>query len=230
MIYLDVPFEQKDEAKALGARWDAAARQWYAPDAAALQRLARWAAKPALPEVLPGEDRTFGSGLFLDLVPRSCWFTNVRYCVATTEWDRVRRMVYGRAGNRGEACGAAPDKARALYLEAHERWSFDAATLTQKLVRLIALCSACHETTHFGLAQLKGHAQRAFDHLLSVTGMGEHEADQHVMDAVSTWQRRSAQDWTLDLSILTGAGIELAPPPDATSRRDVVEQHPDRRD
>lgn len=30
--FLDVPFKQKDEAKALGARWDAAARKWYVPD------------------------------------------------------------------------------------------------------------------------------------------------------------------------------------------------------
>lgn len=29
--YLDVPFKEKDEAKALGARWDIAARKWYVP-------------------------------------------------------------------------------------------------------------------------------------------------------------------------------------------------------
>lgn len=30
-IYLEVPFRAKDEAKALGARWDAVARKWYVP-------------------------------------------------------------------------------------------------------------------------------------------------------------------------------------------------------
>lgn len=30
-IYLTVPFAQKDRAKALGARWDAASRKWYVP-------------------------------------------------------------------------------------------------------------------------------------------------------------------------------------------------------
>ena len=29
--YLVVPFAEKDEAKRLGARWDAAARKWYVP-------------------------------------------------------------------------------------------------------------------------------------------------------------------------------------------------------
>jgi hypothetical protein len=29
-IYLNVPFTQKDEAKALGARWDAVLKKWFA--------------------------------------------------------------------------------------------------------------------------------------------------------------------------------------------------------
>ena len=28
-IYLNVPFPEKDKAKALGARWDANAKKWY---------------------------------------------------------------------------------------------------------------------------------------------------------------------------------------------------------
>ena len=33
--YLAVPYEEKDDAKRLGARWDAAARSWYIPEGAA---------------------------------------------------------------------------------------------------------------------------------------------------------------------------------------------------
>ncbi|MEH3084950.1 MAG: exodeoxyribonuclease VII large subunit [Xylophilus ampelinus] len=40
--YLDVPFRQKDEAKALGARWDGAARRWYVPDGLDLEPFAAW--------------------------------------------------------------------------------------------------------------------------------------------------------------------------------------------
>jgi len=29
--YLTVPFAQKDKAKALGARWDGAAKRWFVP-------------------------------------------------------------------------------------------------------------------------------------------------------------------------------------------------------
>lgn len=31
VIYLDVPFREKDDAKELGARWDAEERKWYIP-------------------------------------------------------------------------------------------------------------------------------------------------------------------------------------------------------
>ena len=40
--YLDVPFKEKDEAKALGARWDAVARRWYVPEGRALAPFGTW--------------------------------------------------------------------------------------------------------------------------------------------------------------------------------------------
>ena len=69
-VYLDVPYPEKDAAKAAGARWDPVARRWYdpRPPTAALRR---WAALPDVPDLLPGEDRGFGAGLFVDLVPAS---------------------------------------------------------------------------------------------------------------------------------------------------------------
>lgn len=76
-VWLDVPFGENDQAKALGARWDPTIRRWYAPTPA-ISDLARWVALPDIPDLLPGEDRSLGSGLFVDLVPSSCWFTNVR--------------------------------------------------------------------------------------------------------------------------------------------------------
>ena len=30
-IYLNVPYAEKDAAKALGAKWDPVKKQWYAP-------------------------------------------------------------------------------------------------------------------------------------------------------------------------------------------------------
>lgn len=43
-VYLDVPFEEKDEVKALGARWDRDGRSWYVPPGIEVERFARWLA------------------------------------------------------------------------------------------------------------------------------------------------------------------------------------------
>lgn len=40
--YLDVPFKSKDEAKSLGARWDAVARKWYVPEGKELAPFRAW--------------------------------------------------------------------------------------------------------------------------------------------------------------------------------------------
>lgn len=42
VTYLNVPFSEKDEAKALGARWDKNARKWYVPAGIPLEPFSRW--------------------------------------------------------------------------------------------------------------------------------------------------------------------------------------------
>ena len=219
-VWLNVPFSERDQARACGARWDPAARRWYAPHPG-MEPLARWAARTDLPILLPGEDRSFGSGLFVDLVPESCWFTNARSCIAQQDWERVRRLVVGRAGRRCEVegCRQSEDRARQVWLEAHERWEFREGPTgrVQVLRRLVCLCTDCHTATHFGLAQLRGRHHEALVQLARVTGMSATEARQHVRAAFSLWAQRSAHTWVLDLSILARAGITLAQPDRARS-------------
>lgn len=45
-IDLKVPFAEKDAAKKLGARWDAARKVWYVEDKADLAPFAKWAPTP----------------------------------------------------------------------------------------------------------------------------------------------------------------------------------------
>ncbi|TRW91280.1 DUF5710 domain-containing protein [Candidatus Methylobacter oryzae] len=40
--YLNVPFAQKDEAKALGARWDAVKKKWFVPAGKDVALFTRW--------------------------------------------------------------------------------------------------------------------------------------------------------------------------------------------
>ena len=40
--YLNVPFAQKDAAKALGAKWDPKKKQWYVPASLDITEFAQW--------------------------------------------------------------------------------------------------------------------------------------------------------------------------------------------
>ena len=220
-VYLDVPYAEKNAAKALGARWDPAVKRWVAPRPPTAG-LERWAARPPVPELLPGEDRAFGAGLFVDMVPSSCWFTNVRTCVSPQDWERLRRMITGRAGQRCEICGAGEDRRLRRRLEAHERWAYDDRSGVQALRRLICLCSDCHLSTHLGYANVTGRAEQALAHLRAVTGMTEAQAWRHAEEAGDAWTARSAQLWTLDLSMLTDAGVSVSRVEEAADRRDAA--------
>ncbi|MFJ2407065.1 DUF5710 domain-containing protein [Streptomyces xanthochromogenes] len=54
-IWLDVPFREKDQAKTLGARWDAVVQSWYAPHPG-MTALHRWAVSPPSRDGAVGED------------------------------------------------------------------------------------------------------------------------------------------------------------------------------
>jgi len=89
-------------------------------------------------------------------------------------------------------------------LEAHERWEYGDATKVQRLKRIVCLCSFCHEATHFGLAIVRGHEERALRHLLYVNGWSGRRAKRHISDAFTLWEQRSRHEWRLDLDLLLG--------------------------
>jgi hypothetical protein len=69
-VWPNVPYEQKDEAKAAGARWDGERGRWWTGPGTAASRDGRWVPPPpAWPDPLPGEDRGFAGALSIDLVP-----------------------------------------------------------------------------------------------------------------------------------------------------------------
>lgn len=194
---LYVPFPEKDEAKNLGARWNQDERTWFAPDGADLSRFSKW----AQPKVHVNKE------LYVDLVPSSSWFANLRSELKTEEWTAVRQNTYRRASYKCEICGG---RGSAHPVEAHERWSFDSAKKLQTLVQIESLCPACHEVTHIGLASLKGRETEALEHLMKVNGWTEEQASEHVNSAFDTWHERSKINWDFDMSHLLNLGIELS--------------------
>jgi hypothetical protein len=67
---LKVPYAEKDEVKALGARWEPARRCWYIPDGLDLRPFRRWI--PAPDVGLPGLNlRSLET--YVVTAPRRCW-------------------------------------------------------------------------------------------------------------------------------------------------------------
>ena len=80
---------------------------------------------------------------------------------------RLARQIsaYKRADGSCAICGTATNR-----LEAHEQWSYDEITCTQKLTGVIAICKSCHEVIHIGRTSLKGGEERASAHFMRVNG------------------------------------------------------------
>lgn len=104
--------------------------------------------------------------LTVELVPKTCWFSNIRDHVAPKAWDVLQRQTYRVANNVCEVCGGRSPK---WPVECHEEWYYDDETRIQRLSGLIALCPSCHEVKHIGLANVRGRGEFAKAHLARVT-------------------------------------------------------------
>lgn len=197
MLFLNVPYAQKDEAKALGARWNANEKKWYVPNSVDTTPFLRWA------EVIQQAEKpspiTKKGALFVDLVPNSVWFSNLRSELTKEEWELVQKATFKAANYLCEICGSRGPQ---HPVECHERWHYDSQTRVQTLVRTIALCPACHRTTHYGFARVKGLEQEAKRHLMQVNEWDDAKANQHIQQADDEWIRRSEIKWKLDARCL----------------------------
>jgi len=91
--------------------------------------------------------------LTIELVPRTCWFDNVRSAVSSTDWKRLRQQTARTAGWKCQICGG---KGPRWPVECHEIWHYDDDRQCQTLTGLIALCPSCHEVKHMGFSGLRG--------------------------------------------------------------------------
>lgn len=68
MTLLEVPYSEKDEAKALGAKWNAALKKWYVPNGVDTGKFARW-----LPEPERASGITMMAPVYLLKSKTTCW-------------------------------------------------------------------------------------------------------------------------------------------------------------
>jgi hypothetical protein len=137
--------------------------------------------------------------LTVELVPSTSWFSNLRSELSKEDWDRLRHLVYERAGDRCEVCGG---KGTTHPVECHEVWEYDDKQHIQRLTGLVALCPACHEAKHMGHASSTGRGGSARAHLARINRWSMEDVELYLEAQFEQWARRSQHDWSLDLSWL----------------------------
>jgi len=152
--------------------------------------------------------------LAIELVPSTAWYANLRKMLEKDVWDRLRRSVYEKAGHRCEICGGVGPK---HPVECHEVWSWTHRKVTnsshggQRLERVMALCPACHEVKHFGLAQVRGRDKQAMRHLTKVNGWNLAQGQHYVRECFEGWEELSSFKWVMLRETLRPVLIEHLP-------------------
>lgn len=107
MLFLTVPYAEKDEAKALGARWNPTKRRWYVPDGVATAAFAKWAGQGAdgaagsaapVGRVDSYQGKTVTGTNYIALEHDCNPFETCPQCTAAlsgTEWQKARQHLAG---------------------------------------------------------------------------------------------------------------------------------------
>ena len=135
--------------------------------------------------------------LNFELVPDSCWYSNLRSELPKEVWDKIRKNAYARAGGRCMICGAPTSR-----LEAHEQWEYDDEKGVQRLKNVVAVCRPCHEVIHIGRTQLMGREREASEHFMKVNGCTYAEYRAALGKANEIHRERSRREWKHDVSEL----------------------------
>ena len=203
VVYLNIPYKEKKVAKEYGAIWDKDIKRWFCEDET--NELCNIYERYKDISII-GEDRSFGGDeLYIDMIPKTSYFKNVRSLFNDTDWNLIRHHIYERSSYRCECCGVK----RFKYLDAHERWIYDYETKTQKLIRIIALCRLCHQATHFGHSKKTKNIDKIKEHLKKVKKIDDIELDSCIKEAYNIWNDRNKIEWIIDTSIISNSGFEI---------------------
>lgn len=137
--------------------------------------------------------------LRVELVPSTCWLSNVRSYMTRHYWAKLAAEVAEDGKHLCEVCGG---RGRQHAVECHEVWLYDDVRRVQMLLRLQALCPLCHKVKHLGHTIAIGREEMAM-HWLGKVNRWESTQTASYVDAVfAQWAARSRFEWTLDLTVL----------------------------
>ncbi len=186
--YLNISKENEQEVRVLGARQDPVRKRWYIPDHVDRTLFSKW---------IPF--------LSIELVPKTCWYSNVRSNVLPDIWETLKKRTFHKAGYTCEVCCG---KGTNWPVECHEIWSYDDQLHIQKLQGLIALCPSCHEVKHMGFANTQGRGEIAMQHLAIINHWSVQKTNDYILNCFNLWQERSEHQWALDITWLEALGIQ----------------------
>lgn len=190
---LQVPFSEKEEAKRVGARWNATGKVWFAPEGADLSWFMKW-----LPQVHKNKE------LYVNMVPGKSKVASLRKWLKPDEWKALTQKIYKNAKYKCEICRG---RGSVRMVVAHERWAYDDALKMQTLVSIDSLCPKCSCVTSIH----KGSNIWLFKkHLMKVNDWPESMADSHIESSLSLWNERSKIGWDIDMTHLLTLGIALS--------------------
>jgi len=144
--------------------------------------------------------------LRVELVPSTCWLSNVRSLMKRSAWKRLAAEV---AEDGGRCCEVCRGRGRQHAVECHEVWLYDDPRRVQKLMRLQALCPRCHRVKHLGRTMNMGYGEQACVWLARVNGWDATTTNRYVDAVFEQWQARSQRGWALDLTVL-GEAYEVS--------------------
>ena len=144
--------------------------------------------------------------LEIELIPSSCWYTNVRSNVKAATWDRMQRIEFQRTNNRCEICDGVGSN---HPVELHEKWLFDDVRQIQILTGMLVLCPSCHAVKHFGLALEQGKSEEILRWLIKINHLTTNDAVAHIQKSIEIFKIRSQFQYRLELSYLKKYNLTL---------------------
>lgn len=141
--------------------------------------------------------------LTIELVPATSWYRNLRKFASREDWDKIRRKAYADHDYCCSICGTGGK------LHCHEVWEYDDEKHAQRLAGFISLCVMCHHVKHIGLAGiLASRGQLDYEgvirHFMKVNKCGRRIFFKHRDEAFDEWERRSQDEWIVDLGEFAG--------------------------
>jgi hypothetical protein len=209
--YLNVPFDEKNEAKQLGARWSGPMKKWYIHSdlsSEAKQELKRrWGPRDEIDD-LPGEDRSYkGNDICVDIIPSSSPVKPLKYMMDSSDYDRLRDFITARSRGLCELCGESVKKA-SHKLHPVPRYSYRPNSGTQVLKRIVDCCSDCAEASTLGYK--KGPSRdRAGERIMQMLDMTKSEFGTFCKNVWDKRKERNEINWTPNMEILINAGINV---------------------